>query len=139
MRTDDPAAVIGETDSFFAITVIAAIDQTLPGTYLPRFDTNQILAATGNDRVSPEAMITCRQVSINNRYVRKTTSVARAIQDQPMSSVAILSAACLHWPLRARTADQMMNAAKIHCAATNALRRLFVKNPLVDACVLPSG
>src|SRR6478752_6933058 len=107
MRTEDPAAVIGETDSFFAITVIAAIDQTFPGTYLPRLDTNQILAAMGNDSVSPDAMITCRHVSINNRYVRKTTSVARATQDHPISSVAMRSAACRHWPLRERTADQM--------------------------------
>ena len=49
-----------------------------------------------------------------------------------MESAANLPAAALHCPRNAFTAAQTIAAAKIHCAATNNLRRVLVNYFLID-------
>ena len=61
-----------------------------------------------------------------------TTTVATTIHTQSMDSAANLPAAALHWPRNAFTAAQTIAAAKIHCAATNNLRRVLVNYFLID-------
>ena len=80
--TDDPAATPPDTELSRAIIVIAAIDQIFPGTYLPRFETNQIRAASPKVSVCPDPMTVRRQVSINRRYVAITMAVAPMIHIQ---------------------------------------------------------
>ena len=65
---DDPAAVRGDTSRSLAITLIAAIDQTLPGTYLPRFEMNQMRAASANESVSPAAITIRRHIAVGHKF-----------------------------------------------------------------------
>src|SRR5688572_19903255 len=44
----DPIAAVAETPLRFAMAPMAAICHTRPGMYFPRFDTNQMRAASGN-------------------------------------------------------------------------------------------
>ena len=114
------------------MTLIAAIDQTFPGMYFPRLETNQMCDETPNGKSARQPMSMRRHVSINSTYVNKTSAVAAAIQPQPILNVASRSAAALHCPLSERPAAQTIAAAKIHCAATKTLRRVGVKYVRVD-------
>ncbi len=132
---EEPAAVTGDTCCSRAMTLIAAIDQTFPGRYFPRFETNQMRDATPNGRWARQPMSMRRQVSISSTYVSRTSAVAAAIQPHPILSVASRSAAALHCPLSERPAAQTMTAAKTHCAATKTLRLAGVKYVRVDVGV----
>src|SRR6266480_3375929 len=48
MITEEPAAAIAERPRRLAMTPIAVSDQIFPGTYLPRFERNQIRDASAN-------------------------------------------------------------------------------------------
>jgi hypothetical protein len=115
--------------------VIVAIDHTFPGTYLPRFETSQIRAASLNCSVSPAETMIRRHVSIRSAYVAMTIAVAAAIQPHWGCSVDIRDAALDHWPLSERKANQTMAAASNHCAATKALRRVLVNHLTVYGSV----
>src|ERR1035437_19584 len=63
--SDDPTAATLETPARCDRTPIAPICHTLPGTYRPRFEMNQIRAALPHERCPPHAVTICRQVSIS--------------------------------------------------------------------------
>src|SRR3954468_12107270 len=63
--TDDPAAANAESPRRLAMTPIAVSDQIFPGTYLPRFERNQMRDASLNGRLESQATSTLRQPSIS--------------------------------------------------------------------------
>jgi len=132
IRMEEPAAATGDTACSLAMTLIAAIDHTFPGRYLPRFETNQIREAIPKGRNPPQPATSRRQVSIRRMYVSSTMIVASAIHSQSIERAANLPAAALHCPRNALAAAQTIAAAKIHCAATKSLRRVLVNYFLID-------
>src|SRR5713101_6209631 len=81
--TDEPAAAIAESPRFLAITPIAVSDHTFPGTYFPRFDRNQIRAASMNGTCESQASSTRRQPSMSSAYVTRISPVAAEIHSHP--------------------------------------------------------
>src|SRR5688572_550909 len=63
----DPIAPAAPTPSRCASAPIAAICQTFPGTYLPRFDTNQIRAAVGNGNEADQTRSVLLHASMRSR------------------------------------------------------------------------
>ena len=81
LSTADPAAAAAGTWMSWASFPIAAICQTFPGTYLPRFDTHQMRVASPNEMRADQAARMRRQTSMRSAYVPSTTTPDAAMYD----------------------------------------------------------
>src|SRR6478672_1162745 len=120
-RRLDPIAAAGETPCCCASAPIAAICHTFPGTYLPRFDTNQMRAALANGSDWDHTRRVARHASMRMTYVASTSAPEPSTRTQSNLSSASAGATSRHCFATARAAKPMTTAATTHCATSLSL------------------
>jgi len=137
--TDDPVAAMGDTPRCCAMAAMAAICHTFPGTYLPRFETNQMCAASMGSRCSRQARSIDRQVPIRIAYAASTSSDEASRYPQPISMPLTAERTLPHCRAIERVAYHRMTATKASWTAkASRLRSARCNDGAIEVSVLAS-
>src|SRR5689334_4725705 len=118
---------------------MAAICQTFPGTYFPRFETNQMRAAAENGSDSDHTRSVARQASMRRRYVAITSAPEASTRGQSNRNPSSAGATPCHWRASSRAANPTTIAAMIHCAMSTSLPLRRANDRAINTGVAAGG